>query len=255
MTDSRGGRRWRLVRAGTDAVPDSLRRLMSRASRPRLDRVPWRPIGIGALAVVLLAWLVWASPFLAVRTVSVTGVALLTEDQVREAADVPIGRPLARVDTDAVRRRVAALPAALAVRVSRGWPGTLHIAITERTPAVAVKADKVYRIYDANGVMFESVGSVPARVVLIEFPATDHPERPLRDALTVVASLTTQLRAELVKLVVNSPAGIVLMLRKDRVVTWGDAEQSDLKAKVATALLAQKGKQIDVSVPEIVTIQ
>ena len=45
------------------------------------------------------------------------------------------------------------------------------------------------------------------------------------------------------------------MLRKDRTVTWGDAEQSDLKAKVATALLSQKGKQIDVSVPEIVTIQ
>jgi len=89
----------------------------------------------------------------------------------------------------------------------------------------------------------------------VEFPATDQPDRPMRAALRVVAALTPQLRSELVKIVVNSPAGIVLMLRKDRTVTWGDAEQSDLKAKVATALLSQKGKQIDVSVPEIVTIQ
>lgn len=254
MTDT-GRRRWRLVRAGTDAVPDSLRRLMSRAPRPRLDVIPWRVVGLSALALALLGWLVWASPFLAVRTVEVTGVALLSEDQVREAASVPIGRPLARIDTDSVRRRVAALPAALAVRVSRGWPATLRISVTERTPVAAVKHDKLYQVYDANGVAFESVPNVPAGVVLVEFPATDNPERPMRAALRVVAALTAPLHAELVKLIVNSPAGIVLMLRKDRVVTWGDDEQSDLKAKVATALLAQKGKQIDVSVPEIVTIQ
>jgi cell division protein FtsQ len=217
--------------------------------------VPWRTVGWTALILAVLGWVVWASPFLAVRAVEVSGVALLTEDQVLEAAAVPIGRPLARVDTDGVRRRVAALPAALAVDVSRGWPGTLRIQVTERTGVAAVRHDTGYQIYDPFGVVFQTVGSVPADVVLVEFPATDQPDRPMRAALRVVAALTPQLRSELVKIVVNSPAGIVLMLRKDRTVTWGDAEQSDLKAKVATALLSQKGKQIDVSVPEIVTIQ
>jgi cell division protein FtsQ len=250
-----GGRRWRLVRAGTDAVPDSLRRFMSRASGRRLDQIPWRAIGSTALVLAVLGWVVWVSPFLAVRSVEISGVALLTEEEVLEAAEVPIGRPLARVDTDAVRLRVAALPAALAVDVSRGWPGTLRIQVTERTAVAAAKRDKAYQLYDPNGVMFQTVASPPSDVVLVEFPDTDQPDKPMRAALRVVAALTPQLRSELVKLVVNSPAGIVLMLRKDRVVTWGDAEQCDLKAKVATALLAQKGKQIDVSVPEIVTIQ
>jgi cell division protein FtsQ len=250
-----GRRRWRLVRAGTDAVPDSLRRFMSRARPPRLDAVPWRQIGVVAVIVAVLSWVVWASPFLAVRAVEVSGVALLTEDQVREVASVPIGQPLARVDTAGVRRRVAALPAALSVEVSRGWPGTLRIQVTERTSAAAVKRDKVYQIFDANGVAFQTLSTVPADVALVEFPATDQPEKPIRAALRVIASLTPQLRSELVKLVVKSPAGILLMLRKDRMVTWGDAERSELKSKVATALLAQKGKQIDVSVPEIVTIQ
>jgi len=164
---------------------------------------------------------------------------------------------LARVDIDGVRHRVAALPAALGVDVSRGWPGTLRIQVTERTPAAAVKRDsnKGYQIYDANGVAFQTLSTVPANVVLVEFPATEQPEKPLRSALRVIAALTPQLRSELVKLVVSSPAGIVLVLRKDRTVTWGDAEQSELKARVATALLTQKGKEIDVSVPEIVTIQ
>lgn len=254
-----GRRRWRLVRASTDAVPASLRRLMSKTPTVRLDLIPWRALGLSALVLAVLGWVVWASPFLAVRNVEVTGVALLTEDQVREVANVPVGRPLARVDIDGVRGRVAALPAALSVEVTRVLPGTLRIDVTERTPVAAVKRDSNkgngYQIFDPNGVAFQTVSTVPADVVLVEFPQTDQPERPLRSALRVVAALTPQLRSELVKLVVNSPAGIVLQLRKDRKVTWGDAEQSELKAKVATALLTQKGKQIDVSVPEIVTIQ
>jgi len=232
-----GRRRWRLVRAGTDAVPSSLRRLMSRARAPRADAIPWRPIGLILLGLGVLGWLIWVSPLLAVRSVEISGVALLSEDEVRQAAGVPIGQPLARVDTDAVRSRVAALQ------------------VTERTAVAAVKRDKVYQIYDGFGVVFQTVSAVPAGVVPVEFPATDQPERPLRAALRVIASLTPELRSELVKLVVNSPAGIMLALRTDRTVTWGDAERSELKAKVATALLAQKGKQIDVSVPEIVTIQ
>jgi cell division protein FtsQ len=250
-----GRRRWRLVRAGTDAVPASLRRLMSRARPARPDLIAWRPIGLSALALALLGWLVWVSPVLAVHSVEVSGVALLSEDEVRQAAAVPLGQPLARVDTASVRRRVAALPAAERVEVSRGWPATLRIEVTERTAVAAVKRDKAYQIYDGFGVAFQTVSAVPAGVVPVEFPATDHPERPLRAALRVIASLTPELRSELVKLVVHSPAGIVLALRKDRTVTWGDAERSEEKAKVATALLAQKGKQIDVSVPEIVTIQ
>jgi cell division protein FtsQ len=49
----------------------------------------------------------------------------------------------------------------------------------------------------------------------------------------------------------NSPTAIRLELTGGRVVVWGGADQSDVKARVATALLARPGKTIDVSAPEV----
>lgn len=250
-----GRRRWRLVRAGTDAVPASLRRLMSRARPPQLASVPWRLIGLVLATVGLLGWIVLVSPVFGVRQVEVSGLLLLDEEQVLQAAAVPAGKPLARVDVAGIRSRVGALAPAESVEVSRGWPATLRIAVIERTPVAAIKRDNLYHVFDRHGVTFLTSSSLPADVVEVKLPAEGAPEKPMKAALRVIQALTPQLRSELVRLVVNGPAGIQLVLRKDRMVTWGDAEESDLKAKVATALLAQKGKQIDVSVPEIVTIQ
>jgi cell division protein FtsQ len=38
------------------------------------------------------------------------------------------------------------------------------------------------------------------------------------------------------------------------VIRWGDAERSDIKATVATALLDRPGRTIDVTVPDVATI-
>lgn len=247
-------RRWRLVRAGTDAVPASLRRLMERAARRRPGPVPWRLIGLACAAVAFLAWIVLGSPVLAVRHVRVHGLVMLEELRVVEAAGVTIGTPLARVDADAIAGRVAALAPVAAVEVSRGWPATLHIDVRERVPVGAVKRDNQFHLFDDQGVIFRAVASPPAGVVQVEIRSGDQ-ERLVKASLKVIQALTPQLRSELVTLTLDGPAGIALALRRDRMVTWGDAEDSDLKAKVATALLAQKGKKFDVSVPEIVTIQ
>ena len=54
-----------------------------------------------AAALVVLGFVVfaYAGPALVVRTVQVTGVSTGREAQVRAAAAVPVGRPLARIDT------------------------------------------------------------------------------------------------------------------------------------------------------------
>ena len=72
-------------------------------------------------------------------------------------------------------------------------------------------------------------------------------------ALHVAASLTTPLRSALRELVAETPARIVLELADGRVIRWGDAERSEVKATVATALLDRPGHIIDVSVPEVAT--
>jgi cell division protein FtsQ len=250
-----GSRRWRLVRAGKDAVPDSLRRLMSRARPSQLAAVPWTLI-VATLAVIGLAgWIIFVSPLFGIKQVQITGVGLLTEAEVLQAAAVPLGQPLTRVDTGSIGERVAKLPAAESVEVIRSWPSTLHIKVIERVGVAVVKQDTVFGVFDRFGVQFISAPAPPVGTVEVILPQNMPADRAMRDALKVIASLTAQLRDQLIRLVVNGPAGIQLLLEKDRMVTWGDAEESDLKAKVATALLTQKGKRIDVSVPEIVTIQ
>ena len=118
-----------MSRPGSSGEPDeetiALERKLFRKRRRwgRLGRMrPW----LGALlAVVLLvagAYVVWFSPLLATEEVSVTGTGALAPVQVREAARVPIGEPLARLDLDAVRGRVASLPEVKSVRVTRAWP-------------------------------------------------------------------------------------------------------------------------------------
>jgi cell division protein FtsQ len=228
---------------------------MSRARPSQLAAVPWTLIAATMAVIGLVGWIIFVSPLFGIRQVDVAGVGLLTEAEVLQAAAVPSGQPLTRVDTDGVADRIAKLPAAESVEVTRGWPSTLHIKVIERVGIAVVKQDTVFAVFDRFGVQFFAAPAPPADTVEVALPQNMPPDRAMRDALKVIASLTTELRAQLIRLVVNGPAGIQLVLQKDRMVTWGDAEESELKAKVATALLTQKGKRIDVSVPEIVTIQ
>lgn len=252
MSDGDGGRRWRLVRAGTDAVPESLRRLFfPRHSSRRLADLPWGLMGATLATIGFLSWLIFASPVLGVRTVRVDGLSFLDEAQVREVAGVLNGTPLTRIDVDEVAGRIGAIPAVASVEVSRDWPSTLRITVVERVPVGGIKRDNVFHLFDGKSVIFRTAESLPDGVVLVECQA----DNLIKGAVTVIQALTPQLRAELVRLSIDGPAGITLVLKKDRMVTWGDATQSELKAKVATALLKQRGNRIDVSVPEIVTIQ
>ncbi|MDI1464861.1 FtsQ-type POTRA domain-containing protein [Catellatospora sp. KI3] len=274
MPDSPGDsrRRWRLVRAGTDAIPPALRQFMRRQSawrqlllrkRGRLRPARRRRLLLARLAAVAavalvagaLSWLVLASPVLGVRDIHVEGALVLDADQVREAAGVPLDTPLARVDTDAVAARVAALPPALTVDVSRSWPSTLVITVVERTAVAGVPVGKKYDLFDDHGVIYRTVSSLPSGLVRVRLATPGPQDVSTQAALTVLRALTKELRRDLDTLIVDGPARIRLELRGDRVVTWGDAEESVSKAKVATALLSKPDKLIDVSgVPDVVTL-
>ncbi|MEJ3747720.1 FtsQ-type POTRA domain-containing protein [Actinomycetes bacterium KLBMP 9797] len=249
-------RRWRLVRADSDAVPPSVRRFMARARRRRLRAaLPWATIGTVLALAGLIYWITYGTSVFGVRDVRVTGVAILTAEQVRQTAAVPDREPLARVDLDAVERRVAALAPAGEVTVSRDWPRTIVVAVRERTPVAAVPRGKQFALVDADGVAFHTVRSRPRGLPLVKV-ATPGPEDPAtRAALRVLAALTDQLRGQLSAVSVEGLARIKLELAKGRTVVWGDSSESDTKAKVATALLNRKGDTIDVSAPDVVTIR
>ncbi|MEH0937583.1 cell division protein FtsQ/DivIB [Micromonospora psammae] len=249
-------RRWQLVRAGTDAVPPSTRRFMARARQRRMRAaLPWAVAG-GVLAVAgLVAWAVLGSGLFGVREVRVVGADLVTPVEVREAAAVPDGVPLARVDLAATARRIGALAPVERATVSRDWPETLVVTVVERTGVAAVPQDGQFVVLDRAGVVFRTAPQAPDGLPVVRLATPGPDDAGTRAALEVLAALTPQLRAELSELTVEGLARISLTLRGERKVVWGDATRGPEKARVATALLDRDAATIDVSAPDVVTFK
>ncbi|MDG4782800.1 FtsQ-type POTRA domain-containing protein [Micromonospora sp. WMMD961] len=249
-------RRWQLVRASRDAVPPSTRRFMARARQRRMRAaLPWA-VAAGVLALAgLVAWTVLGTGLFGVREVRVEGADLVTPVQVHDAVAVPDGVPLARVDLSAAARRVGGLAPVERATVSRDWPGTLVVRVTERTPVAAVPQGPGFALIDRHGVAFRTVDRRPAELpqVTVARPAADDPGT--RAGLEVLVALTPQLRAEVVDVNVEGLARITLRLRGDRTVVWGDTTRGTDKARVATALLDEDTDRIDVSAPDVVTFR
>lgn len=254
-TDSDGIRRWRLVRAGRDAVPPSVRRFMRRARRRKLkSAAPWVVAALVVVVGVVASWILLGTEVFGVESVRVTGVSILRTEEVVAAAAIAPGTPLLKVDLDAVRDRVTKLVPAADAEVSRSWPNAITIEVTERTAVAVATLEKKFALIDAAGVAFLILDDRPTHLPLVRVsePGPQDPETVA--ALAVLSVLTPELRDQLVTLVVDAPARIRLELRRDRVVLWGDTSEGDLKARVATALLKRPGKTIDVTAPEVVTI-
>ncbi|HEX6497589.1 MAG TPA: FtsQ-type POTRA domain-containing protein [Micromonosporaceae bacterium] len=255
--DTSGPRAWRLVRARTDAVPASVRRFNQRARRRRIRAAaPWLSAAVVVAIGAVAGWLVLNTSLLGVDRITVEGAHLVSADQVRQAAAVPLGTPLARVDADAVRRRlVAALPPVRSAHVRRGWPSTLVVQVIERTPVAVVPHGRGFLLVDADGVGYLAVPSRPGGLPLVRVahPAPD--DATTRAALTVLGALTPKLRDGLGALVADAPTRIRLEMADGRVVVWGDATENAAKARVATSLLARPGTTIDVSAPDVVTVR
>ena len=231
---------------------------MARARQRRLRAaLPWAVAAGVVLVVGGLIWMVYGTSVLGVRDVQVVGTEVLTPLQVEQAAAVPLRQPLARVDLGGVRARVQGLAAVDHAVVSRSWPSAVVVAVVERTPVAAVAApgNKQFTLIDGEGMAYRTVRRKPAGLPLAELAQPGPADVNTRAALTVLASLTDELRQQLVQISVEAPARIQLTLRNDRTVIWGDDSASDTKAQVSTALLKQEGKTIDVSAPSVVTIR
>lgn len=207
----------------------------------------------GLLGLGVVAWVLLSSSLLAVRTVVVTGASGLTAVDVRLAAEVERGVPLARVDAAAVVHRVGALPAVASVRVIRDWPSTLVVQVHERVPVVGMVTEQGVVLVDAGGVPFGSVATLPAGLVRLQV-FTEGPTDPTtRAALAVLAELPPRMRARVGILRAASPSSVTLVLRDGRQVLWGGPGQPAQKSAAAEALLAMPGTFFDVSRPGVVT--
>lgn len=211
----------------------------------------WRYI----LAIVLVLgliggalYLVFFSSTLSVQGVEVEGTQTLTEEQVRDVADVPLGGPLATVDLDRIAYRVRSLAVVKSAEVTRKWPHDVLIEIVERQPVAVVDIAGELHNLDAEGVVFNTFKRAPQGLPLVKAESGVDSEA-LAEGAAVVGALPDEIAGKVEYAEVVSVDQITLRLRDGRTVVWGSSEQSGEKAEVLEAMLRFKAQVYDVSVP------
>jgi cell division protein FtsQ len=223
------------------------------ARRRRLRRIV-----TGVLAVIVVATLVWIVMFssvVAVRRVAVDGETTVSESQIRQAADVRIGQPLARVDISAIEVRVAAMERIQSVTVSRSWLHTVRIEVVERTPVAWLTVGGAIRGLDRYGIDFRAYDKPPKK--LLEAEVTETNPRRRQQTLAAVASVVQliededpALRKQVQAISAATKDSIELNLTSGRTVVWGSRADATHKLTVLKALLRIDAKRYDVSAPD-----
>lgn len=215
-----------------------------------------RKAALIALAVVVVvvgsAALVYFTPLLSVRTIAVAGASSVSEQEILDRLDVPVGLPLVRVDTAGAAQRVATIPALATVRVQRQYPSTVQVTVEERVPVAFFDSPDGTHLLDSAGVDFAIAPPPPGVVRLV----TDNPvfgDPVTKDALAVLDTLPPLLRDQAAELRASTLSDISILLLDGRTVVWGSKDDSERKGAVAIALLSQPGQIFDVSSPDLPT--
>jgi cell division protein FtsQ len=207
-------------------------------------------------ALAGLGWGVSASPWLSVRSVTVSGTHRLTPDEVRARAQVNPGDALLWVSPDDVARRVRLLPGVATVRVERRWPSELQVTVVETRTVARLEPSPGTppQLVDETGATVpvgraEHVERLP---VVRDVPGMDR--QRLAAAATVLTALPAPLAGDVLAVRVPTGESVTLRLRDGASVVWGGPGQSSQKARVLAALVAQHpSRHYDVSAPQTPT--
>ena len=246
----------------------STRSVQRFAERARARRTLARrqiALAVGAvLALVALAWLLFWSPVLALRTadVTVTGAGtVVAVDQVRAVVAQDGGVPLPRLGTVALRDRLLQVPGVREARVTRDWPHGLTVQLVAREPVAAVPEKQApagaaapgFALLDEEGVQVGRAQAAPAGLPVVDVPAGD--PRTLQAVLGVLRQLPATLLAQVAGVAAQTQDTVTMHLRDGVEVDWGSAQETPLKIAVLTALRASptaKGAHVyDVSAPRL----
>jgi cell division protein FtsQ len=203
--------------------------------------------------VAAAGWVLFGSPLLVVRSVTVSGTHLVPRSEVLAASGVVPGTPLIRVNTARAAARIEKISQVSSVQVTRSWPNRLVIVVRERTPALVLPAyGGGYDIADADGVVLKRIARRPADLPL--YP-TVAPEGALRGnpdlaaAVAVLSELPAEMRRSVVSVTAPNPDQVTLRLAGGITVLWGDTGRAAAKARALTVLMRAHVHYYDVSAP------
>lgn len=216
----------------------------------------WRVafFALAAAGIVAAAgWVLFGSPLLVVRSVTVSGTHLVPRSEVLAASGVVPGTPLIRVNTAQAAARIEKISQVSSAQVTRSWPNRLVIVVRERTPALVLPAyGGGYDLADADGVVLKRVVRRPADLPLYPTVAPAGALRgdpDLAAAVAVLSELPAQVRRSVISVTAPNPDQVTLRLAGGITVLWGDTGRAGAKARALSVLMRAHLHYYDVSAP------
>jgi cell division protein FtsQ len=203
-------------------------------------------LGLAAVLVGVGLWLAFFSQVLAVAEVRATGVDAADGALVVDAAAIPSGIPLARVDVQAAADRVVTLPWVRSATVSRAWPDAIEIAVVPRNPTALDAASG--QAIDEDGIVFAPPQGMPAGLIPVRATGAGRAE-----AARAARDLPESLARRILRIDGSTKDDLVFALKGGSFVRWGSAERTPFKAQVLEQLLPRNARIYDVSAPELPT--
>lgn len=217
----------------------------------RLRRLRWHRIGIGigVLAVIAGMFGIYQSPLLRVQNVEVVGVTTVNADEVTSLAALE-GDSMFRPDAGAAEERIRYLPMVESVKLTRHWPQTIRIDITERVAWGYWQVGEDHYAIDTQGIVLPTV--LPEEGA----PTINDLSNPVRlvpgdhvdlDAVRLTQSLVQRVPQALshnVTSVDYSPdRGLALTTDAGYRVVVGDSQNTDYKLAVWQAIEGRLGRE------------
>lgn len=246
-----------------------LGRRRERRDVPRPPRRPggWRRAVLlwGGLVTLLAAGLVFLFFFSAafvVEDVQVEGAEGEVAQSVVEQADIPHGRPLARVSESRLSARVLEGEKRVrSVSLDRRWPSTIVYEVELREPALALRGGGTTWLADAGGVVYDTVEKASQKL-----PSVTVAEEPQDLSTETVRGLVelwrlrpdpAELEGEISRPRLGSNGDVTVKIDQ-LTVRWGPPVEAEKKWKVVRALIGQDSidpqgavpQSIDVTIPD-----
>jgi cell division protein FtsQ len=228
------------------------------------------PVVLAILPIMLVAAGTYAllqSPYLRVQEVRVAGAQTLDERDMIAISDL-YGKSMLNLPSEAVSRRLQALPQVRTARVSRSWPNGAVIHVEEREPAAFWSVNGRDYVVDAEGVVLAAgVPDGPApRIVEVETDRIMGPgDRVHPDAIALAQRILAESPAFLGKhvdvLEYRHAIGVIAVFEGGMRVTFGDERSYEYKVAVLAKLLdslsaqSKRAQAVDLRFGERVTYE
>lgn len=207
----------------------------------------------GGIFILILLFIIavtvaLTTPVFNITSVTVTGNARLTSEEILSAAGIPVGTNIYRVSMKSAGERIEAMPYILEAEVKRRFPAKVVISVTEREEATAVKCTGGYAVVDKNcrvlRLCAEEEASIPvASGANVESAQLGQDivmkdERFVGDLKTMLAALEmANLEVEVRRIRLESAVEIILETRPGLEIHLGGMDELSYKLQLCRNIL------------------